>query len=124
MPSFKNQYSFDGAAITVSTEDPHWKVWASNQRWVPCEHLRPLITALLAKGAHIESADTGWSKAKLVVTLGKGLNPNVAQAVAKEHGLEFYENNDSHYLVAYGWFCEHCQQGIDWPQGQSTINAI
>ena len=119
-----DQYSFDGVAITITTSDPDRKESAAQQKWVPCEHLKPLLASALACGARIESAETGWTQAKLVVTLTKGPNPGIAQAVATDRGLSFYQNNDSHYLVAYGWFCDACSHGLDWPQQQATMDAI
>ena len=124
MLDYKYRYSFDGAAITVTTDDPDRKTWAKDQRWIPCEHLKPLLISLVAKGAQIDSADTGWTKAKLVINLNKGLNPIVSGAVAKNRGVSYYQNNDPHYLVAYGWFCETCAQGLEWPQQQATMDAI
>ena len=116
MERHKNQYSFDGTAITVATDDPDRKMWAKQQRWTPCEHLTPLLASLVKKGVEIDSADTGWTQSKLVVTLSKGPNPGVAAVVAKDRGLEFHQSDDPHYLVAYGWYCEACAQGLDWPQ--------
>ncbi|MNC86089.1 hypothetical protein D3C83_17220 [compost metagenome] len=124
MPNFSEDYSFDGSAITVSTNDPDRKAWAVAQRWVPCEHLKPLLAALVAKGAGIGHADSGWTQANLVITLSKGLSPGAAEAAAKARGLTFYENNDPHYLVARGCFCEACQQGLEWPQPQSVLDGI
>jgi hypothetical protein len=124
MSIHKEDYSFDGSAITVFTNDPDRKAWAAAQRWVPCEHLKPLLAALMARGARLERADSGWSKANLVITLSTGLSPAAGGAVANARGLSFYANNDPHYLVAHGWFCESCQQGLEWPQRQSTIEGI
>jgi hypothetical protein len=124
VPAYREDYSFDGSAITVSTDDPDRRAWARAQRWVPCEHLRPLLAALMARGAGIERADDGWSAANLVITLTKGLNPAATQAVARARGLSFRESNDPHYLVAHGWFCESCRQGLEWPQRQSIIDGL
>jgi len=124
MFTHKDQYSFDGVAITMATFDPDRKASAAQQKWVPCGHLTPLLASALARGAQIQSADTGWTQAKLVVTLNKGPNPSIAQAVAKDRGLSFHQNDDSHYLVAYGWYCDACSQGLDWPQQQATMDAF
>lgn len=124
MPHYQENYSFDGSAITVSTNDPDRKAWAARQRWVPCEHLKPLLAALIAKGAGIERADSGWSEAELVITLTTGLNRGATEALAEARGLSFRENNDPHYLVARGWFCERCKQGLEWPQRASTLEGI
>ena len=124
MPVHWDNYSFDGSAITLSTTDPDRKAWAAAQRWLPCEHLKPLLVALLARGAGIERADSGWGEAKLVITLDTGLTRNAAKAAARAHGLSFLENNDPHYLLAHGWFCERCKQGLEWPQRQSTIEGF
>jgi hypothetical protein len=77
-----------------------------------------------AKDAQIEGVDTGWAKAKLVINLDKGLNPVASEAVAKDRGVSYYQNNDPHYLLAYGWFCEACAQGLEWPQQQAKIDVI
>ena len=124
MLDYQHKYSFDGTAITVATDDPDRKTWSKKQQWIPCEHLKPLLISLIAKGAQIEGAATGWTKAKLVINLDKGLNPIVSEAVSKDRGVSYYQNNDPHYLVAYGWFCEPCAQGLEWPQKQATIDAI
>jgi hypothetical protein len=124
MPVHRENYSFDGSAITVSTTDRDRKAWAGAQRWLPCEHLKPLLVALLAKGAGIERADSEWGEANLVITVSAGLTRSAAQAVAWTHGLSFLENNDPHYLLGHGWFCERCKQGLEWPQRQSTMEGF
>ncbi|BAV32769.1 hypothetical protein SCL_0447 [Sulfuricaulis limicola] len=124
MPEYNWQYNFDGNTITVATDDPHWKNHASKQSWAPCEHLKPVLIAFLAKGVIIEGAGDGWSKAKLVVGLSKGLNRSATITEAKNRGLGFFENDAYQYPSTYGLYCEVCQHGIDWPQDQSTINAI
>jgi hypothetical protein len=118
MLPFKTQYHFNGTEITVSTDDPQLRARASGQHWIPCEHIKPLLAMLLSKGAQIDAVETGWSKAELVVTMNKGFASSTAQEFAKDYSLLFYENNDTHYLVAYGCFCEECRQGVEWPQGK------
>ena len=114
-------YIFNGMEIIESKAPSHS---ADGPKWLPCEHLKPLLTILLSKSSQIENVDTGWSRAKLVITTSNGFTSNIAKTAAQKHGLTFYANNDSHYLVSYGLYCEFCQQGIDWPQDQATINEI
>jgi len=89
-----------------------------------CPHLNSVLESLISSGAKIEAIDSGWSKANLAVVLDKGLNPNVAKNIAKELGVEFWKNNDPHYSIEYGLFCEKHKHGLSWPQNMATIESI
>lgn len=96
----------------------------NNKNTTVCSHLNSILESLISNGAKIEAIDSGWSEANLVVVLDKGLNPNVAKTIAKEHGLLFWKNNDPHYSIEYGLFCEKHKHDLSWPQGKSTIESI
>lgn len=89
-----------------------------------CAHLRPLVDALLRGGARVEAIDSGWTKAQHVLTLSEGLNADAAKREARAHGLEFWQNNDSHYSIEYGWFCVEHKHAVSWPQDKAAIRSL
>ena len=103
---------------------PWWKCQDLMETPTLCEHLTPLLEALSVKGARVVGRDTGWTIAKLDVVLSKGLHPTAAKNLAALHGLKFTENDDPHYRIDYGLFCDACKHGLSWPQDKSTIEQI
>jgi len=86
-----------------------------------CNHCRAVLDGLLARGASVLRVETCWSAAELVVVLDKGLTPALAEEVAGKAELEFWQNNDAHYSIEYGLFCNEHKQGISWPQSAADI---
>ena len=89
-----------------------------------CEHLQGLLNDLLTHGAEIVRVETSWSEAELVVVLDRGLTPALGVAKAQAHGVEFWRNDDAHYSIEFGCFCNTHKQGLSWPQDQATIGAL
>jgi len=118
-----DEYAYDGHRISLITADPERRRRSLEEVWIPCQHLAPILSELLERGAVMDSVSTAWSKAELVVTLDRGLAAGATEQVARERSLSHYANNDSHYLVAFGLFCEHCRQGIEWPQATANMKS-
>jgi hypothetical protein len=89
-----------------------------------CEHLQPLLDAALARGAAVEAIETCWSAIDLAVVLSRGFAPVFAMAEAKKHNVEFWENNDPHYSIEYGFVCKTHKQCLSWPQDMAIIETI
>ncbi len=89
-----------------------------------CEHLRPLLEALASKGMSIERPEAGWTNAELVVVLNKELQPNIAEAEAKARGVVFWRNDDAHYSIEFGFFCNEHKHSVSWPQSEAVMTSI
>lgn len=89
-----------------------------------CEHLQPLLDAALSQGATVEAIETGWTAVDLVVVLSKGFAPVFAMAEAGKHAVEFWECNDPHYSIEYGFACKADKHCLSWPQDKATIDTI
>ncbi len=89
-----------------------------------CMHLKPILDSLTANGATIERLETAWTNAELVVVLNKGLHPNAGEAEAKVRGLVFWKNDDAHYSIEYGFFCNEHKHSISWPQNEAKMDKL
>jgi hypothetical protein len=88
-----------------------------------CEHLQPLLDAMLARGAAVEAVETGWTAVDLVVVLSEGFSPGVAREEARRHNVEFWECNDPHYSIEYGFICKTDKHCLSWPQDKAILDT-
>lgn len=82
-----------------------------------CPHLQPFVDALLAEGATVLRAETGWSNCRANLVLSRG--PALATARARwilPEGVELWSNEDGHYSIENGLVCSHCRMGVSWPR--------
>lgn len=82
-----------------------------------CNHLKPVLDRELSSGNRIESEETGWSTAVLVVNLEKQADVQLYSEDLKDNiNLEYWENNDQHYRIQGGFFCKQCRHSLAWPK--------
>lgn len=83
-----------------------------------CIHLRPILATLRSQGSTVIASDVGWSVAKLALSLDRG--PPMEKlnqfAIDFDKCVEVWENNDPHYSIENGVFCNCCKQGMSWPK--------
>ncbi len=89
-----------------------------------CSHLQPLLHAAIPQGATVKAVETGWTAVDLVVVLTKGFTPQFAVSECNDHNVEFWECNDAHYSIEYGFVCKTHRQCLSWPQDSASMNSI
>lgn len=82
-----------------------------------CEHIRKILIHEEARGNKIKECSEGWSKANLVIDMEKSLDVDYANSlVISGEKLRYWENNDSHYTLQKGFFCDACKHSIAGPK--------
>lgn len=82
-----------------------------------CAHLKPVLDSELALGNKIQSKETGWSNAVLVINLENKVDIHLYNEILKNNSpVEYWENDDKHYKVQAGLFCKRCSQSLAWPK--------
>lgn len=86
-----------------------------------CEHLDPIVKVMLTRGNAIDTVETGWSNAELVVTLRtredlRELHQPLPACVEK------WKSTDPHYPRQEGLFCTAHKHSVGWPlpKGQES----
>lgn len=70
-----------------------------------------------ARGNKIKEMSEGWSKANLVIDMEESLDIDYANSlIALGEKLRYWENNDTHYTLQKGYYCDECKQSIAGPK--------
>lgn len=81
-----------------------------------CAHLQPFLSELIRQGSNVvATAESAWSNCLLNVILDKG--PTIAQAEKMfdfPAKIKLWENNDTHYALENGLFCDECKHSLSW----------
>lgn len=85
-----------------------------------CHHLLPFLLKLRAQGASIVLVEQGgWSNCVLSISLDEG--PGIARAeeiFILPAGVKLWHNDDGHYAIENGLFCEQCKHSLSWPRAE------
>jgi hypothetical protein len=88
-----------------------------------CIHRLPFLTKLRERGSSIAGVSAEmWSNCVLNVALAQG--PSRAQAedlFELPDGIKLWHNDDSHYSIENGLFCEICKQSLSWPRVEGEL---
>jgi hypothetical protein len=83
-----------------------------------CVHLSPFLSELKREGSSVVGvSDDAWSNCVLSVTLDRG--PGIAQAqnvLTLPAGIKLWHNDDGHYAIENGLFCDSCKHSLSWPR--------
>ena len=85
-----------------------------------CLHLLPFLTELRAQGSSVVQVDEGgWSNCILSVNLDEGPSIIKAEEVfILPAGVKLWHNDDGHYAIENGLFCEQCRHSLSWPRAE------
>ena len=82
-----------------------------------CVHLKPYLDLLTRDGAEIVAWDRGWTLCPLNLVLSKGPTIEEAKALGTlPEAVELWFNDDGHYALENGLFCNVCKVGLSWPR--------
>lgn len=82
-----------------------------------CEHIKMILTHEEKRGNKIKEQSEGWSKANLVIDMEASLDVDYANSlIVSGVKLRYWENDDSHYPLQKGFFCDECKQAIAGPK--------
>jgi hypothetical protein len=88
-----------------------------------CAHLSPYLLKLKAQGSSvILVSDDAWSNCVLNVTLDRG--PSISEAesfLSPPDGIKLWHNDDGHYAIENGLFCESCKHSLSWPRPEKGL---
>ena len=82
-----------------------------------CEHIQKIINHEIKRNNKIKEISRGWSNVELVIDMKEKLDVEYIDTLI-ESGIKLkrWENNDNHYLLQIGYFCEACKQSIAGPK--------
>lgn len=82
-----------------------------------CEHIKNILMHEEERGNKIKEKSEGWSKANLVIDMEKSIDVDYANSLIQQGAkLRYWENNDTHYVLQKGYFCNECKQSIAGPK--------
>jgi hypothetical protein len=79
-----------------------------------------LLALLRERGSKVVGVDREmWSNCELNVTLDCGPGRALAAEVLEiTPGVKLWHNDDRHYAIENGLFCESCRHSLSWPAGE------
>lgn len=87
-----------------------------------CSHLLPFLEKLKAKGSNVVRVEEGWSNCALNITLDQGPSITLAEEMfAISDGVRLWHNDDGHYAIENGLFCDQCKHSLSWPRAKHEI---
>lgn len=83
-----------------------------------CIHLLPFLTELERRGASIvETYQDAWSNCRLSIVLDANLSIAEAEKMfSLPPEVKLWHNDDGHYALENGLFCETCKHSLSWPR--------
>ncbi len=82
-----------------------------------CEHIKKILIHEEKRGNNIKEKSAGWSKADMAIDMEKSLDVDYANSqILSGIKLRYWENNDSHYSLQKGFYCDECKQSIAGPK--------
>lgn len=90
-----------------------------------CRHLSPFLVKLRAQGSSIVRVEEdGWSNCVLSVSLNEGPSlARVEEVFVLPAGVKLWHNDDGHYSIENGLFCEQCKHSLSWPRAEEERAA-
>lgn len=88
-----------------------------------CIHLLPFLTKLGELGSSIiQVSDEMWSNCVLNVALDRGPSRTQAEELFElPDGIKLWHNDDRHYAIENGLFCERCKHSLSWPRTEGEV---
>lgn len=83
-----------------------------------CEHLKPILVNELARGNAVrEVHENAWTNTILDVELERAIEIDQANSlISNIKSVRYFENNDNHYELQKGYFCEMCKHSLAGPK--------
>lgn len=85
-----------------------------------CRHLLPFLTKFRAQGSSVVRVDEGgWSNCVLSINLDVGPTMSRAEEILLLPAeVKLWRNDDGHYAIENGLFCEQCRHSLSWPRAE------
>lgn len=88
-----------------------------------CPHLLPFLIKLGELGSSVAGvSDEMWSNCVLNVTLDRGPSRAESEEIFElPDGIKLRHNDDRHYAIENGLFCESCKHSLSWPRIEGEL---